>query len=140
MYIRQLNINDDFSQYMRCVEDLNGSYGGICNIEQMKRGFSNRSNNITTYVLVDDNKILSTATVIFEKKIRYQRLCCHIEDVGVDPDYRKKGYGKLIVEHCIMVAKAKDCYKVKLCCSDKNVTFYDKMGFVVSSNGMEQNI
>lgn len=140
IYIRNIKNSDNFEQYMKCVQDLNGSSVEICSIEQMRRGLSTRSNNINTYVLLLDDKIVATATVIFEKKIRYNQLCCHIEDVGVDPEYRKRGYGKMMVEHCIGVAKSKNCYKVKLNCSDKNVNFYDKMGFVVSSNGMEQKV
>lgn len=138
LYIRNLNVNDDFNQYMKCVEDLNGASADVCNVEEMRRNFITRPNNIVTYVITIDDKIVSTASVIFEKKLRYKRLCCHIEDVGVDRDYRKKGYGKMIVEHCILIAKTKDCYKVKLNCSDKNVKFYEKLGFICSSNGMEK--
>lgn len=135
-----MDLKDDFNQYMRCVEDLNGLHMELANFEQMKRGLSCRSNNIITYVLLLDDKIVAAATVIFEKKLRYNQLCCHIEDVGVDPDYRKKGYGKMIVDHCILISKIKGCYKVKLNCSDHNIEFYNKLGFKVSNNGMEQNI
>lgn len=44
----------------------------------------------------------------------------------------------MIVNHCLGVARGKKCYKVKLCCSDKNVGFYSQLGFDVSSNGMEK--
>lgn len=140
LYIRQIDVNDDFDRYMECVNELNGANMSLANKEQMKRNLTKRNSNIITYVITLDDKIVSTATVIFETKLRYNRLCCHIEDVGVHPDFRKKGYGKMVVDHCINIAKIKDCYKVKLCCSDKNVTFYDKFGFKVSSNGMEQSI
>lgn len=138
--IRLININDDFNRYMECVEELNGQGMDLCNIEQMRSMLINRTKNIMTYVLTLDNLIVSTATIIFENKLRYQKPCCHIEDVGVHPDFRKKGYGKMIVDHCIMVAKSEGCYKIKLCCSDKNVVFYNKSDFKISSNGMEQSI
>lgn len=138
LYIRPININDDFNQYMRCVQDLNGSGVSVCNFEQMKRSLLSRQSNMVTYVLVVDDKILATATCLFEKKIRYNQPCCHIEDVGVDPDHRKRSYGKLIVDHCVSMAKSKNCYKVKLCCSNDLLNWYSGMGFKKTNNGMER--
>lgn len=138
LYIRQLNINDNFAQYMKCVEELNGSDVSIANIEQMKRAFMGRSNNIVTYVITIDNNIVATATCLFEKKIRYNQLCCHIEDVGVHPDFRKRGLGKMIIDYCVNVAKNKKCYKVKLCCADHLLNFYSGMGFKKNNNSMEK--
>lgn len=138
LYIRLLNLKDDMNRYMECVRDLNSEIGGICNVEQMKRGLARRYGNILTYVITINDEIISTATIIFEKKLRYNKLCAHIEDVGVHKDYRGQGYGKMIVDYVVGVAENKECYKIKLCCSDKNVGFYSKLGFHVSSNGMEK--
>lgn len=138
LYIRPININDDFERYLECVGELNGKDMSISNAEQMKRNLMKRSGNTITYIITIDNIIVSTATVIFETKLRYNQPCCHIEDVGVHPSHRKEGYGKMIVDHCIGEAKAKKCYKIKLCCSDKNVGFYSKLGFEMSANGMEK--
>lgn len=138
LYIRPININDDFNRYMECVSELNGSNMRLCNFEQMKRSLMTRGGNTITYVITLDNIIVATATVIFETKLRYQQPCCHIEDVGVHPNFRKKGYGKMIVNHCVSTARAKKCYKIKLCCSDKNVGFYSQMGFIGNANGMEK--
>lgn len=133
-----MNINDDFERYLECISELNSKDMKICNKEQMKRNFMNRPGNTITYVITINDVIISTATVIFETKLRYLQPCCHIEDVGVHPEYRSKGYGKMIVDHCVGMARGKKCYKVKLCCSDKNVGFYSQMGFVVNANGMEK--
>lgn len=138
IYIRQININDNFNQYMKCVEDLNNASVNTANFEQMKRSLIERASNIITYVVVLDDIIVATATCIFERKIRYKQLCCHIEDVGVHPEYRKKGFGKMIMDHCIGVAKGKKCYKVKLFCSDHLLSFYAGMGFKKNNNGMEK--
>lgn len=138
LYIRPININDDFERYLECVSELNGKDMSISNTEQMKQNFMKRPGNIITYVITFDNIIVSTATIIFETKLRYIQPCCHIEDVGVHTDHRKEGYGKMIVDHCVSVARAKKCYKVKLNCSNKNMSFYSKLGFNVSSNGMEK--
>lgn len=137
MNIRLLTDSDDLNQYMDIVRDLN-SKGVILNDEsEMIKVLNSRSSNIETYGGFLGNTMISTATMIFENKIRYKNLCCHIEDVAVDSSYRGLGYGKMIVNHCLEVAKEKDCYKVKLCCSDKNVSFYEQFGFIASSNGME---
>lgn len=138
LYIRPITINDDLNQYMKCVESLNNKDVSVCNYEQMKRVLISRHNNIVTYILTDDAKIVAAATCIFEKKIRYNQPCCHIEDVGVDPEERSKGYGKLIVDHCVREARLKNCYKVKLFCSNELVNFYSGMGFKRNNNGMEK--
>lgn len=137
IYIRTLNINDDLSQYMDCVKDLNNPDIEISSTEQMRRTLATRPSNIITYVITLDEKIVATATCIFEKKIRYNKLSCHIEDVGVNQDFRNMGFGKMIVDHCIGVAKSKHCYKVKLFCSNDLEKFYVGLGFQRANAGME---
>lgn len=137
MRFRLLDSNDNLSQYMECVKDLNGSGLTLSSIEDMKYSLENRPSNILTFGLLDeDNNILATATIIIEKKLRYQRLCCHIEDVGVHPDHRGKGYGRDIVKYCMDIAKHNNCYKVKLNCNNTLVAFYEKLGFEKMDNGM----
>lgn len=138
IYIKPLSINDNLLEYMECVKDLNSPSVDICSIEQMKRVLLSRPGNIVTYVITIEDKIVATATCIFERKIRYNQLCCHIEDVGVRKDFRDQGLGKIIVDHCLGVAKSKHCYKVKLCCSDDLESFYSKLGFKKNNNGMEK--
>lgn len=52
-----------------------------------------------------------------------------IEDVAVHEDLRNKGVGKLIVEKLLNYAQSRKCFKVTLVTSDKNITFYEKIGF-----------
>lgn len=138
IYIRPLNINDNLSEYMECVKDLNNTGVEISSVEQMKRTLLSRPGNIVTYVITVENKIVATATCIFEKKIRYNQPCCHIEDVGVNKDFRKQGLGKMIVDHCVGVAKAKQCYKIKLFCDNQLENFYNGCGFRKTNCGMEK--
>ena len=135
-----MNINDDFSRYMECVSELNGRDISVASIEQMRRGLIGRHGNIVTYVITLNDSIVATATCLFEKKLRYNQLCCHIEDVGVHPQYRNKGYGKMIVDHCLRMAKTKGCYKAKLFCSNDLMIFYTGMGFKRNNNGMEKSL
>ena len=63
---------------------------------------------------------------------------CLIEGVRIQEDFRGKGYGRIIFEYAINVAKQKGCTMVQLT-SDKQRTdairFYEKLGFVASHEG-----
>lgn len=97
---------------------------------------STRPHNIITFVGILDSKIVATATLILEHKLRYKNKCAHIEDVCVHDDYRGRRYGHDMVKHLVNVAKEYGCYKVKLNCSNKLVSFYSKLGFTVDANHM----
>lgn len=129
MFIKLFNRNDCGLDYLDCLEDLNSRSEILCSEEEVKNFLLFRPSNILTFVGIEDQKIVATATVILEQKLRYKNMCCHIEDVGVHRDYRKKGYGKKIVEHCISFAQEKKCYKIKLNCKPSLVEFYEKLGF-----------
>ena len=74
--------------------------------------------------------LIACATLLIEPKfIRGLSYLGHIEDVCVDSAYRGRGYGEMIVNYLVGVADSLGCYKVTLCCSDKNVPFYTKCGF-----------
>lgn len=57
--------------------------------------------------------------------------------LGVHVNYRSLGLGKTIVDYCVEMAKHKGCYKVKLCCKDSLVNFYEKLGFGSVAKAME---
>lgn len=132
-----LEPNDNILDYIECTKALNNPGVPLSTTEEIKYSLSERPSNILTFVMVsDDNRIVATTTVIMEKKLRYNRLCCHIEDVGVHPDFRNKGYGASIVRYCIDVAKQNKCYKIKLNCAEGLVKFYEKLGFELNGNHM----
>jgi N-acetylglutamate synthase-like GNAT family acetyltransferase len=129
MVIRIFNNNDCALDYLACVEELNYRQEILCSEGEVKTLLGSRTSNITTFVGIENEKIVATATVILEQKLRYKNCCCHIEDVGVHAEYRHKGYGKQIVQHCINFAKENKCYKIKLNCAKAVAPFYQKMGF-----------
>jgi N-acetylglutamate synthase-like GNAT family acetyltransferase len=130
MNIKLLDSNDNINEYLDCVKDLNSRDVELSTVEQIKRVLDTRPTNILTFVLINsENKIVATASVIMEKKLRYNKLCCHIEDVGVHESYRNKGYGKKIIEYCIDFAIKNECYKLKLNCKSYLLDFYQKLGF-----------
>jgi glucosamine-phosphate N-acetyltransferase len=130
MNIKVLEITDNIVDYMICVHELNKHGEPLSNTEQIKHTLGVRPSNILTFIgVLEDKTIVATATVMIEKKLRYHRFCCHIEDVGVHPQYRNLGYGKQIVSYCIEMAKANNCYKIKLNCDPSLLGFYKKLGF-----------
>jgi glucosamine-phosphate N-acetyltransferase len=82
------------------------------------------------YVAYTNNKIVGTITLLVEPKIIHNAgKVGHIEDVVVHTKYRKRGIGKLLIDHVKTVAKEKECYKIILDCDEHNIGFYEKSGF-----------
>lgn len=140
MLIRQIRITDNLQQYIECIRSLNSKNVSVASNNDIMRFLENRPDNIQTFVGIVDDNIVSTATLILEQKLRYQNMCGHIEDVGVHPDYRGKGYGYDITKFLVDLCKEYNCYKVKLNCSDALVSFYSMLGFSVDNNGMVLNL
>lgn len=137
MIIKLLEENDNIFSYLECVQDLNSYNVSVSTVEQIKEILGSRPSNILTFVgVLSDGSIVATATILVEKKLRYNSLCFHIEDVGVHPSHRNNGYGMKIVQYCIDVAKSNNAYKIKLNCSADLIRFYEKLGFVRDNSGM----
>ena len=84
-------------------------------------------------VIVDthfDDNIVGSMTLLIEMKFTHG---CgrvgHIEDVVVDKACRGKGFGKLLIDTGVEIARAQQCYKVILDASEANAPFYEKCGF-----------
>jgi len=89
-------------------------------------------NETTTniFVIEEENKIIATATLVFE--IKFIHDCgkvAHLEDVVIDQEFRGCGLGKKLIESVIKIAKARSCYKIICNCSDNLINFYAKCGF-----------
>ena len=57
---------------------------------------------------------------------------CYIANVAVSPDHRRKGYGQLLVENALEVARKKSCYFITLEVRVSNLSaikLYEKCGF-----------
>jgi glucosamine-phosphate N-acetyltransferase len=78
-----------------------------------------------------EGKVIGTVKILIEQKW-YSEKCylAHIEDVVIDKLYRGQGYGKALMESVLQFCKDQHCYKVVLYCSDRNVPFYEKTGFI----------
>jgi glucosamine-phosphate N-acetyltransferase len=79
---------------------------------------------------LDKKQIIATATLFIERKfVRNLGLVGHVEDVVVNSTYRGKNLGIRVIQQLKDWAKEAGCYKVILDCSQKNTTFYQKLGF-----------
>lgn len=122
--------------YLDCVKSLNATDVELADIGYAVIHLNERCSNIITLIGVVDDKVVACATVIMERKLRYMKYCCHIEDVAVLEEYRGKGYGKQIVKNCVDRALDLGCYKIKLNCTDDLVSFYEDIGFQKQGNHM----
>jgi len=92
-----------------------------------------------TMVIEDTSKrrIVASATIFLEKKfLRSCGVVGHVEDVVVDSTYRGFNLGIRIMESLTAIGWAYKCYKIILDCSDKNTSFYEKLGFAVKERQM----
>ena len=60
----------------------------------------------------------------------------HLLNIAVSRNYQGKGYGKILVQHLVQLAKQEKCYKCILNCDKENVAFYTKCGFHSKSEQM----
>ena len=100
-----------------------------------------RSDHIITYVAIDENKIIGTATLIIEQKfIHGGGKVAHFEDFVVSKKYRNSGTGSKLITHCINVAKTEKCYKMILNCDKNMKSYYKKYGFKKASVQMRLDL
>lgn len=109
-------------------------------IEQLESFFEKRDTaGVVTVVAVDTlkNMIVGTASVLYEPKLSHDGFCVgHIEDVVVDPDYRRKHIGGRMLSFITCASKRFNCYKLSLNCKLSNVGFYERLGFIVHEQQM----
>ena len=78
----------------------------------------------------DDAEIIGSITLLIEQKFIHDGgKSGHIEDVVTRKEYEGIGVGSALVSAALAFAREKNCYKVILDCSEKNVPFYEKIGF-----------
>ena len=139
--IRDIKKKDLYSgNYLKVLENLSSQP-----VENKKQAFKILNQIVSNplhriFVAVpDDNEnfeVLGSITLLIEPKFIY----CggrvgHIEDVVVKRGSERKGLGKKLVQHAINIAfKEMNCTKLILDCSDENITFYKKFGFIYQDN------
>ncbi|MGG7664182.1 GNAT family N-acetyltransferase [Dyadobacter sp. BHUBP1] len=137
LIFRPLEKEDTYSVCL-LLEQLSEFPGGVdaIDIEESWNKLAACSNAYAV-VGISDDKIVCYGSVIIEYKIRGGR-SGHIEDIVVDQQYRRKGYGDLLITHLTDYCKAAGCYKVILDCYQETVPFYNKLHFNATHFGMSR--
>lgn len=86
--------------------------------------------------LREDKEIVATAMGILKYSLLHDKPSMRIENVVVKERYRGNRFGYTVVNRLVELAKDKGCYKVDLSCSNKNVVFYERLGFRLHENTM----
>ena len=83
-----------------------------------------------------NNKIVGTTTLFIEPKfINKGMRVGYIEDVSVKKGYEGLGIGFKLVNYATNYAISKEqCKKILLYCSQKNMLFYEKLGFKLAND------
>jgi len=86
------------------------------------------------YIVVEvDGEIVSSCTLTIIKNLtRNLKPYGLIENVITHCNYRKRGYGAMVLHKAINICKDNDCYKVMLLTGSKKeetLRFYDEVGF-----------
>ena len=80
-----------------------------------------------------DGRVIARGRIYFiENDLGHNAPAAYIEDVYVEEEYRKHGYGKQIVEALIDEARKAGCYKIIGCSRygrEKVHEFYKRFGF-----------
>jgi glucosamine-phosphate N-acetyltransferase len=89
----------------------------------------------------DNTEIIGSITLLIEQKFIHDGgKAGHIEDVVTRREYEGIGIGSALVSAALAFAREKNCYKVILNCSEKNVPFYEKIGFRRNEISMRYDI
>ena len=124
MKIRRIKYSD--IEQVRIL--LTDSFSPRYNKPFLRKDFSD-SKNITLVAETEGSVVAVASLYIIEKLTRKMGL---IEDVAVDPKLRGKGVGKKLIKNLIKYSVKENCDKVSLSSSEKNVPFYEKIGFQVN--------
>ena len=120
---------DDYFEYLSLMNNFRP-----VNVKMSKDEFANIYKKIQSngkiFVYQVDNKIVASITIIEEYKfINNNGKVCHIEDVFVNKDFRKKGIATNLIEYVKKYCIKNKFYKMILNCDYELITYYEKFNF-----------
>ena len=84
------------------------------------------------FLAIHDSKPVGLVSVMLVPKLNHAKPELYIPDLVVSSHHRRAGIGKALINHCIMMAKKKKCFRIRLESGNKRVVahkFYDSLGF-----------
>ena len=137
MLIRKLK-KSEYKEYISLIEEFR-SIGLCINKEKFEEVYDNIFKNSIIYVMIVSDKIIGSATLIIEQKFIHKLAKYgHIEDVIISDEYRRKGYGTIMINHIVNICKSEEFYKITLTCKKELIPFYEKNNFEVYQIHMSQ--
>lgn len=124
--IRKLTEND-YIEYLDLINEFRPSK---FTEDQFKDTLKLINLNSHIFVIQLNTKLIATATIIFEHKFIHNiSKYSQIEDVCVKEEFRKNGYGKILINYLIEVSKNNKCKKINLVCNNDIIKFYKSCNF-----------
>jgi len=132
MIFRKLN-NNDFEQYKILINNFRKTDFTYMQFQDILEN----EINIEIYVLEENNILIASGTILFEKKFIHNiSTYSHIEDIIVKNTYQGKGIGKILMNNLINICKKRNSYKILLDCETSLIPFYEKCGFLNKGHQM----
>lgn len=126
---------NDFGGIMDLYEFLN-SGDTLAPLDQLKNIWDEIMNDPQRYryaVVEEQGRLLATSCItVIPNLTRKGRPYAVIENVITHPDFRRKGFGKAMIQLLLGFAKEKNCYKVMLLSAHNRTEahdFYLSLGF-----------
>jgi len=92
-----------------------------------------RNPNHKIYVAVCEGSVVGTfALLVMENLAHMGTPSAVIEDVAVDPEWQRRGVGRLMMQHALQLCGEQGCYKAALSSNLKREqahAFYESLGF-----------
>ncbi|RHJ66900.1 N-acetyltransferase [Phocaeicola plebeius] len=102
---------------------------------------SNINKSLICYGIIDNDEIISIASLCLFNRIPYQENLTgkegYILNVFTTPEFREQGLAKLLLQEIIKYAKNNDIKKLWLNSSEHGKHLYSSLGFVCKNNEME---
>ena len=90
------------------------------------------NNNVFYFVSTSDNRITGFISLHIQNLLHHWGKVAEIQELCVEPEFRSKGTGKILLEKAITTAKENNCVLIELAASqrrEKAHAFYLKNGF-----------
>lgn len=90
-----------------------------------------------------DSQSVGLASVIFLRRLNRVKLEMYIPELVVSKVMRNSGIGKKLIQHCIILAKKKGCYRIRLESGNQRKeshNFYKNLGFEQSALSFAMNL
>lgn len=90
-----------------------------------------------------DVEVVGLVSIMFLSRLNYNTKEMYIPELVVLEKYQNKGIGKKLVEYCVMLAKEKNCHRIRLESGNKRInahSFYKNIGFEQSGLSFTKNL